>query len=179
MKKKTKKKLAKVNDFFKTLKPILIFSFIINVILLGYIYYLKVNNHIYFFSGTNEYVSIDSGTLSMNYDLNYLMGNNIQYIAEKDLKTKEIKLGYYVMEDDGKLKNIITHYEKFDEVISLKETLENITSLNVSESAKEKQIFNKINSKNLETKLYFMMEIKLKDGETLVSKLQLDVSKIK
>jgi len=106
------------------------------------------------------------------------MGNNIQYIAEKDLKIKEIKLGYYVMEDDN-LKNIITHYEKFDELKSLKETLKNLTSLNVSESADEKQIFNKIDGKNLETKLYFVMEIKLENSETLVSKLQLDVSKIK
>jgi len=178
MKKKTKKKLAKVNEFFKTLKPILIFSFLINLVLLSFIYYLKVNNHIYFFSGNNEYISIDSGTLSMNYDVNYLMGNNIQYIAEKDLKIKEIKLGYYVMEDDN-LKNIITHYEKFDELKSLKETLKNLTSLNVSESADEKQIFNKIDGKNLETKLYFVMEIKLENSETLVSKLQLDVSKIK
>ena len=178
MKKKTKKKLAKVNEFFKTLKPILIFSFLINLVLLSYIYYLKVNNHIYFFSGNNEYISIDGGTLSMNYDVNYLMGNNIQYVAENDLKIKEIKLGYYVMEEDN-LKNIITHYEKFDELISLKEILENITSLNVSESADERQIFNKIDNKNLESKLYFMMELKLEDGEKLVSKLQLDVSKIR
>lgn len=175
---KKMKKSQKVSNFFKTLQPILIFSFLINVILLSYIYYLKANNHIYFFSGTNEYVSIDSGTLSMNYDVNYLMGNNIEYIAEEDLKIKEIKIGYYVMEED-KLDDIIYHYEKFEESVSLKETLDNITSLNVSENAKENEIFNKIDGKNLETKLYFVMELKLEDNETLVSKLQLDVSKIK
>lgn len=171
------KKKKKKNNFFHTLKPILIFSFIINIILLGYIYYIKSTHHIYFFSGKNEYVSIDSGNLSMNYDINYLMGNNIEYVGEEDIKIKEIKVGYYIMEDD-KLNEIIKHYEKFDETASLNDTLKNIDDLNVSESASNDKIFN-INSKDLESKMYFVMELKLENNEKIVSKLQLDVSKVR
>lgn len=172
------KKKKKKNNFFHTLQPILIFSFIVNIILLGYIYYLKSTHHIYFFSGKNEYVSIDTGNLSMNYDINYLMGNNIEYVGEEDIKIKEIKVGYYIMEDD-KLNEIIKHYEKFDEATSLSDTLKSINDLNVSESAREDKIFKNINGKDLETKIYFVMEIKKEDNESIVSKLPLDIAKVR
>lgn len=176
--KKKKKNKENIREFFQTLKPILIFSFIINLILIGYIYYLKVSSHIYLFSGSNEYLSIDSGALSLNYDVNYLVGNNIEYINEEDLKIKELKIGYYVL-DNEKLEEITFYYETFEESESLKNVIHNITGLNVSESAKENIIFKNTNVKDLETKLYLVMEAKLDNGETLASKLQLDVSKIK
>lgn len=176
--KKKKNNREKIIEFFKTLKPILIFSFIINIILLSYIYYLKTCSHIYLFSGSNEYVRVDSGTLSFQHDVNYLMGNNIEYTNKKDIKIKEIKIGYYVLENES-LEEIITYYEKFDESVSLEKTLESLVGLNVSESRKDSIIFKKSNYKDLETKLYLVMEIKDENSEKIVSKLQLDVSKIK
>lgn len=175
---KKKKNKEKIKAFFCTLKPILIFSFLINLVLIGYIYYLKLNSHVYVFSGENEYLSVDSGTISLNYDVNYLMGNNIKFIHEEDLKVKEIKVGYYIM-DNEKLKEITFYYEKLEESASLKSLMNNITGLNVSENAKENVIFKNTKVKDLETKLYLVMEVKLDNGETLASKLQLDVSKIK
>lgn len=180
MKKNKKKKMNKnkVKEFFNTLKPILIFSFIINIILLSYIYYLKTSSHIYLFSGSNEYISVGSGTISFDADVNYLMGNNIEYVNEKDIKIKEIKIGYYVLENDS-LEEINTYYEKFDESVSAKETVNNIVGLNVSESRKDSLVFKKTDYKDLETKLYLVLEMKDDKGEKIVSKLQLDVSKIK
>ena len=175
----TKKKQIKkkVNEFFKTLKPILIFSFIINLILLGYIYFIKNSSHIYLFSGSNEYLNIKSGSMSLNYDINYLMGNNITFNGEKDLKIKEIKIGYYVTNAEN-LIEIITHYETFEESESLKKVLDNITNLNVSENSKDNKIF-KNNIKDVENNLYLIMEIKTDASEKIISKLQLDVSKLK
>jgi len=176
--KKKKKNDKKLKEFFNSLKPILIFSFIINVVLLSYVYYLKNVGNIYLFSGRNEYISIDGGTLSFDNNVKYLMGNNIEYVNEKDKKIKEIKIGYFVMEDE-ELEEIITYYEKFESAVSLKNILETMVGLNVSESAKENNVIKKINYKDLESKFYVVMELKLDDGEKLVSKLQLDVSKIK
>lgn len=179
MTKKKKKKLKnQVNEFFKTLKPILIFSFIINIILLSYIYYLKTTYHLYVFAGDNEYLNVESGVISLNYDVNLIAGNSIEFIGEKDIKVKEIKIGYYVLENEN-LKEIISHYAKFEESISLKDTINDITSLNVSESAKTNEIFKNINKETIDNNLYLVMEIKSEKGEKLISKLQLDVSKIK
>ena len=175
---KKKKNNKKIKEFFQTLKPILIFSFLINLVLIGYVYYLKSNSNIYVFSGSNEYLSVDSGTLSLNYDINYLMGNNIKYIHDDDFMVKEIKVGYYLMEND-KLEEITFYYEKLEESVSMKRLIENITGLNVSESANEKVIFKNTKVNDLETKLYLVLEAKLDNGETLASKLQLDVSKLK
>ena len=176
--KKTKKNNIKFNEFFKTLKPILILSIIINIILLSYTYYLKNNNHVYLFSGYNEYLKIDSGSLSTSYDINYLIGNNIEYINSSDVKIKEIKVGYYIMNDNN-LEEIISYYEKFEKNVSLKETINNLTTLNVSESSQTNEIFKIDNFNDVENNLYLMMEIKNQKGETIVSKLHLDVSKIK
>lgn len=176
--KKKKRSNKKIKEFFNSLKPILFFSFIINIILLSFIYYLKTSSHIYLFSGSNEYIRIDSGTLSFDSEVNYLMGNNIEYINEKDNKIKEIKIGYYVMNNE-ELEEIITYYEKFENDVSLKETLKNLVGLNVSESTKDNIIFKRNNYKDLESKLYIVMEIKLKNSEKILSKLKLDVSKIK
>ena len=180
MKKNKKKKMNKnkVKEFFNTLKPILILSFIINLILLAYIYYLKTSSHIYLFSGSNEYISIDSGTISFDMEVNYLMGNNIEYVNDKDIKIKEIKVGYYVLENEN-LEEITTYYEKFDESVSAKETINNIVGLNVSESSKDSIVFKKTDYEALETKLYLVLEMKDDQGEKIISKLQLDVSKIK
>lgn len=178
MKAKNKKNQKKKNNFFNTLKPILIFSFIINIILLCYVYYLKTTNHLYVFAGDNEYMNVESGVLSLNYDINLLAGNSIEYIAEEDINIKEIKIGYYILEDEN-LNEIISYYSLFEESESLKKVINDITSLNVSESNQAKQMFKKINSKNIENNLYLVMEIKTEKNEKIVSKLQLDVSKIK
>ena len=173
MAKKKKQKL----DFFNSLKPILIFSFIINLILIGYIYYLKTNHHTYLFTGHDEYLNITSGVINLNYDINLLEGNGITYINEKDYKIKEIKIGYYVMQED-KLKEVTTHYEKFTDPVSLKETVEGITSFNISEVAKKSKLFNHVNTSNIESNFYIVMEAKTIDNNSIVSKLLLDVSKI-
>ena len=172
MKKKNKK-----NNFFKTLKPILIFSFFINVILLCYVYYLKENHHTYIFTGKDDYLSITSGVIGLNYDINLLEGNGILYINKDDFKIKEINIGYYIIEDE-RLKSINTYHEKFSDVRSLKETIESITSFNITEPSKKNNLFKNINENNIEHNLYIVMEAKKENNETIVSKINLDVSKI-
>lgn len=173
MKKKMKKKK---NNFFNTLKPILIFSFIINVILLSYVYYLKTNHHAYIFTGKDKYLNIDSGVINLNYDINLLSGNNIEYIGN-DINIKEIKIGYYILENET-LKEIITHYETFEKSTSLKETINAITSFNVSETAKKSKLFSSINTNNIENNLFVIMEATDIEGKEIVSKISLDVSKV-
>lgn len=172
------KNQKKKNNFFNTLKPILIFSFIINIILLCYVYYLKTTNHLYVFAGDNEYLNVESGVVSLNYDINLLAGNSIEYIAEDDIQIKEIKIGYYILEEEN-LNEIISYYSLFEESVSLKTTIKDITNLNISESTQTKEMFKKINPKTIENNLYLVMEIKNEKSEKIVSKLQLDVSKIK
>ena len=173
-----KKKKNKKNDFFNSLKPILIFSFIINIVLLIYVYHLKTVNHLYIFAGNNEYLNVKSGVISLNNDINCLVGNNIEYNGEEDIKIKEIKIGYYILENEN-LNEIVTHYEKFEDNVSLRKTLDNITSLNISESNQKRQTFKTLNVKNVEQNLYIVMEVTPDDGDKIVSKLQLDISKIK
>ena len=173
--KKTKMK-KKIKEFFNTLKPILIFSFIINVVLLGYVYYLKNITHVYLFSGRDEYLQIDSGSLSTSYDINYLIGNNIDFIG-KNFKVKEIKIGYYIMNGE-KLNEIITYYEVFEESTNIKDVIDNLTVFNVTETEKENNIFKNV-KKDLEFNLYLVMEVKKENGDPLLTKLQLDVSKLK
>lgn len=172
-----KKKKKMIHNFIHSLKPILIFSFIINIILLSYVYYLKNAHHTYLFTGYDEYLSMDSGVINLNYDINLLEGNGIEYIGEEDYKIKEIKIGYYVMEDE-KLLEITSYYEKFTEFVSLKETIESINTFNISEVADKGEMFKNINKDNIESSLYIIMEATTEDSETIVSKLLLDVSKV-
>lgn len=173
---KKKRNKKKKSNFFNTLKPIIIFSFIINIVLLSYIYYLKNNHHAYFFAGKDEYLNVDGGVINLNYDINLLSGNNIEYIGD-DINIKKIKIGYYILEDES-LKEIITHYETFEKSTSLKETINSITSFNVSEVAKNSKLFSKINGKNIENNLYVVMEVTDEEGKEIVSKISLDVSKL-
>lgn len=179
MKKKKQKKPMKkrIKDFMNTLKPILILSIIINLVLLGYTYYLKTHHHTYLFMGNDEYISVNNGVININYDVNLLEGNNIRYINEKDYKIDEIKIGYYVKENN-KLKELTSYSEKFKESVSLKDTINNLKKFNISEVAKTSKMFKGIKDINLETNLYLTMETKTKDGDTLKSNILLDVSKI-
>lgn len=171
------KKMKEKNNFFKTLKPILIFSFLINIILLIFIFHLKSSHHLYLFAGDDEYLNIKSGVISLNYNYNFLEGNGITYIGEKDLNIKEIKIGYYILKDEN-LHEIISHYELFEKTTSLKDTIESITNLNVSEATKNDKMFKNVSNEDIENNLYVIMEIKTEDGEEIISKIDLDISKI-
>lgn len=175
--KKSKKNKNKFKEFMHTLKPILIFSFIINLILLSYIYYLTNTQHTYIFAGTDDYLNIKSGVINMNYKLNLLEGNKIEYIYKDDYKIKELRIGYYVKKDDN-LKEIISYNEEYEDSVSLKETINNLNTLNAWENGKSNNLFNKEIKKNIETNLYIILEAKTKDNENIVDQLQLEVSKL-
>ncbi len=172
-KKKKQNQVNKFKDFMKTLKPILIFSMIINIILLSYVYYLKTSHHLYLLNGTDQYLDLNTGTISLNYDINVLGGNGIRYINETDYKITEIKIGYYLMKND-KLEKIIAYEDTFKKEVSLKETIENITSFNITENANHSDIFKNLDKDILENNLYLVMEAKTSD-KTISSKILLDV----
>ena len=177
MKKKqqTKKNKNKFKEFMHTLKPILIFSFIINLILIGYIYYLKNVHHTYLFTGSDDYLSLKSGVASISYDVNLFEGNGLEYIYEKDYEVIDLKIGYYVMNND-KLEEIVTYHEEYEEAVSLKNSINDLNTFNAWDNANK--IFNNVIKDNIETNLYVILEAKTKDKEDIVDKLKLEVSKL-
>ena len=177
MKKKKKKVLNKLKDILNSYKTIIWISFLINIILLIFTYHVISSNKIYSFSGEDEYLKVENGLIVLNTDINILNGNNIKYINDEDYDIKEYKIGYYVM-DGTKLIEIVSNSIKLDNTIKLSELVNKFTSFNISEKNKDNNYFNKTNKKLLEKGLYLVLEAKTNDNKDIVSKVNLNVSKI-
>ena len=174
MKKKLLKKLKeKINSY----KIIIWISFLINIILLIFSYYVINSNKIYSFSGNDDYLKVNDGLIVLNTDINILNGNNIEYVNTTDYDVKEFKIGYYVM-DNNKLVNIISTNLDIDESIKLSDAIKNFISFNIAEKNNNKYYFTNYKKKLIKDGLYLIMEAKSVDNEEIVSKVNLNVSKI-
>lgn len=119
---------------FKGFFPLLAFSFVTSIISLFMVYYINNASIVYFFSGFNDYISIDSGLIALNLKSNSFEGNNIQYINKNDVIATSYEIGYYLKENNIDTPIItISGYE--ERGISIKKVVEEIFRYNFIEQA--------------------------------------------
>lgn len=178
-KKRAKKETVKekIKKILQSYKTIIYISFFINIVLLAFSYYILSSNHIYTFSGSDEYLSVKDGMIILNTDINILNGNNIQYVNSTDYDIKSYKIGYYVM-DKEKLVSIVESSLELDTEVKLSDIIDNFTSFTVTEKNKNANYFTKYKKDLIEDGIYLVLEAKTKDGKTIFSKVKLNVSKI-
>lgn len=178
MKKKKKTNIKeKLINILKSYKTIIYISLIINIILILFTYYTISSNKIYTFSGSDDYIRVSDGIITLNTDINVLNGNNIKYIYGVDYNIKKYKIGYYVM-DNSKLVEIISNTIQLEESVKLSELINNFTSFNIYEKNNKPNYFTSYKKELLNNGLYLVLEAKTDDGEDVFSKVKLNVSKI-
>ena len=175
--KRSKNIKDKLLNILKSYKTIIYVSFIINIILLIFTYYIMSSNKIYTFSGSDEYLRVKDGIISLNTDINLINGNNIEYIYGKDFDIKSYKIGYYAM-DDTKLVEIISNTIELDTSVLLSELINNFTSFNIVEKNGSPNHFTSYKKELIKDGLYLVLEAKTVDGQNIFSKVNLNVSKI-
>ena len=173
-KKKKKFDLKKILSSYKT---IIYISFLINVILIVFTYYTISNNKIYSFNNSDEYIEVKDGLIALNTDINLLNGNNISYKYNEDYDIVSFKIGYYVM-DNEKLVEIISNNIKLESDIKLSVLFNNISSFNVFEKNSSKNYFTPYKRKLLDDGLYLVFEAKTKDGNSIMRRVKMNLSKI-
>ena len=174
MKKNLKNKLL---DILKSYKTIIYISFFINIILIIFAYYTISSNKIYSFSGNDDYLSVKDGIILFNTDINLFNGNNIEYINGEDYEITSYKIGYYVM-DNNKLVEIISTSMELDTNVLLSEIINNFTSFNLTEKNNTHNYFTHYKKDLINSGLYLIMEAKTNDGKEILSKVNLNMSKI-
>ena len=179
MKKKGKRSNVKdkLSKVLKSYKTIIYISFIINIILLFFTYYILTNNKLYTFSGSDEYIEVKDGMMALNNDINVINNNNVKYISNNDYDIKSYKIGYYVM-DDTKLIEIVSNSLELDTEMKLSDIINNLATYNVSEKNSVNSIFTSKVKKLLNDNLYLVIEAKTSSGESILSKVKLNVTKI-
>lgn len=178
-KKKNKKTTfkEKILNIVKSYKTIIYISFIINIILLIFAYFILTSNKIYTFSGSDEYIRVSDGIIALNTDINLINGNNIEYINGVDYDIKNYKIGYYVM-DDTKLIEIISNSIELETEVKLSELINNFSSFNIVEKNSSPNYFTSYKKELINNGLYLVLEAKTSSGESIFSKVKLNVSKI-
>ena len=176
-KKGKKKKKFDLKKILSSYKTIIYISFLINIILIVFAYYTISNNKIYSFSGSDEYIEVKDGLIALNTDINLLNGNNISYKYNEDYDIVSFKIGYYVM-DNEKLVEIISNNIKLESDIKLSVLFNNISSFNVFEKNSSKNYFTPYKKKLLDDGLYLVFEAKTKDGNSIMRKVKMNLSKI-
>lgn len=176
-KKGKKKKKFDLKKILSSYKTIIYISFLINIILIVFAYYTVSNNKIYSFSGSDEYIEVNDGLIVLNTDINLLNGNNISYKYNEDYDIVSFKIGYYVM-DNEKLVEIISNNIKLESDIKLSVLFNNISSFNVFEKNSSKNYFTPYKKKLLDDGLYLVFEAKTKDGNSIMRKVKMNLSKI-
>ena len=178
MKKSKKNKVInKIKDVLNSYKTIIWISFLINIILLIFSYHVISSNKLYTFSGSDDYLKVEDGLIHLSTDINVLSGNNIKYVNDTDYEVKEFKIGYYVM-DNNKLVEIISTDLNLDSSIKISELIDNFTTFNIVEKDNNKYYFTNYKKNLIKDGLYLVMEAKSVDDKEIVSKVNLNVSKI-
>lgn len=178
MKKKKKNSLkTKFINFIKSYKAIILALIIITIILLIFSNHLMRSSKTYLFSGKSDNVVILNGVISLNYDVNLLQGSDIEYINDEDYSVTEYKIGYYINEGNKLLPLAIKNGK--DEIgLSLKGILNEMSAYNISEPYHNHTYFTKEKIKSLEKGLYFIIEAKTTEGEEILDKIELSLSKV-
>lgn len=157
----------KSKSLFKdSLFPVLLFSFLTSLIAIFIAYSQSKVANSYYFSGFNEYVTVNSGLISANGKVNSFEGNNIAFSGKEDILVTEYKFGYYVKEGDFKT-NVISSEKKFLTPSSLKNEVNSIVGFNFVETANVKGGYLDKEALGLieEGKLYFFIDYKTHDKQ--------------
>ena len=168
-----KKKLKKI---IKSYQTILILLILLIITLIIYTNYLVKSNATYLFNASSDEVTIYNGVISLNYDTNIFVGSDIEYLKE-DIKVKKYKIGYYVKIKDT-FKEFLVIEDNDDEGFSLKNTIQSISSFNITELNKNNKYFSKEKINALNSGLYFIIEAETFDKETIYSKTDILLSKV-
>lgn len=176
-KKKIKKSKFKFKNIFNSVRMLIITLILIILILIIYCNHLINTSKTYMFSGISDYVTILNGVISLNYDINLLMGSDIEYTREEDEIVTDYKIGYYIFKDNT-LSPLVIKTGSDVLGISLKELINEMSAFNISEPYNIKRFFSKENKKAFDKGLYFIIEAKTIDDEEILDKTELSLTKV-
>lgn len=178
---KKKRKKSKFKEGFKNIfnsvRILIVTLILIIFILLLYCNHLMKTSKSYMFSGVSDYVTILNGVISLNYDVNLLIGSDIEYTREEDNLVTDYKIGYYIFKDNT-LSPLIIKTGSDSNGISLKELINEMSAFNISEPYNIKRFFSKENKESLDEGLYFIIEAKTIDDEEILDKTELSLTKV-
>lgn len=166
----------KINKIFNSYKIIIIALILFIIFLLIYNNKLTSTYKTYIFSGSSDYVEINSGVISLNYNMNLFQGSNIEY-KEKDKTIVSFDIGYYVLNGEEYLP-LATKAGEDEEGLSLKAIITGIDNFRVIEPANGNYYFTKEKIEGIENNLYFIIKAKDNKNNEIKDVIKLKVTKI-
>lgn len=166
----------KINKIFNSYKIIIIALILFIIFLLVYNNKLTSTYKTYIFSGSSDYVEINSGVISLNYNMNLFQGSNIEY-KEKDKTIVSYDIGYYVLNGEEYLP-LATKAGEDEEGLSLKAIITGIDNFRVIEPANGNYYFTEEKIKGLENNLYFIIKATDNKNNEIKDVIKLKVTKI-
>lgn len=166
----------KINKIFNSYKIIIIALILFIIFLLIYNNRLTSTYKTYIFSGSSDYVEINSGVISLNYNMNLFQGSNIKY-KEKDKTIVSYDIGYYVLNGEEYLP-LATKAGEDEEGLSLKAIITGIDNFRVIEPANGNYYFTKEKIEGIENNLYFIIKAKDNKNNEIKDVIKLKVTKI-
>ena len=166
----------KINKIFNSYKIIIIALILFIIFLLIYNNKLTSTYKTYIFSGSSDYVEINSGVISLNYNMNLFQGSNIEY-KEKDKTIVSYDIGYYVLNGEEYLP-LATKAGEDEEGLSLKAIITGIDNFIVIEPANGNYYFTKEKVEGIENNLYFIIKAKDNKNNEIKNVIKLKVTKI-
>ena len=166
----------KINKIFNSYKIIIIALILFIIFLLIYNKNITSTYKTYIFSGSSDYVDINSGVISLNYNMNLFQGSNIEY-KEKDKIIVNYDIGYYVLNGEEYLP-LATKAGEDEEGLSLKAIITGIDNFRVVEPANGNYYFTKEKKEGLENNLYFIIKATDNKNNEIKDVIKLKVTKI-
>lgn len=166
----------KINKIFNSYKIIIIALILFIIFLLIYNNKLTSTYKTYIFSGSSDYVEINSGVISLNYNMNLFQGSNIEY-KEKDKTIVSYDIGYYVLSGEEYLP-LATKAGEDEEGLSLKAIITGIDNFRIIEPANGNYYFTKEKIEGIENNLYFIIKAKDNKNNEIKDVIKLKVTKI-
>lgn len=166
----------KINKIFNSYKIIIIALILFIIFLLIYNNKLTSTYKTYIFSGSSDYIEINSGVISLNYNMNLFQGSNIEY-KEKDKTIVSYDIGYYVLNGEEYLP-LATKAGEDEEGLSLKAIITGIDNFRVIEPANGNYYFTKEKIEGIENNLYFIIKAKDNKNNEIKDVIKLKVTKI-
>ena len=166
----------KINKIFNSYKIIIIALILFIIFLLIYNNKLTSTYKTYIFSGSSDYVEINSGVISLNYNMNLFQGSNIEY-KEKDKNIVSYDIGYYILSGEEYLP-LATKAGEDEEGLSLKAIITGIDNFRIIEPANGNYYFTKEKIEGIENNLYFIIKAKDNKNNEIKDVIKLKVTKI-
>ena len=166
----------KINKIFNSYKIIIIALILFIIFLLIYNNKLTSTYKTYIFLGSSDYVDINSGVISLNYNMNLFQGSNIEY-KEKDKNIVSYDIGYYILSGEEYLP-LATKAGEDEEGLSLKAIITGIDNFRIIEPANGNYYFTKEKIEGIENNLYFIIKAKDNKNNEIKDVIKLKVTKI-